>query len=96
MRLRLFVLLFLSAIFGLGTMSAATLVGVVVNGNSGSPISGATVMLREGESTATTNFNGQFRLQCDDNQDGYLIVMCDGVSELRCPRCYRHINSECW
>ena len=85
MRLRLFVLLFLSAIFGLGTMSAATLVGVVVNGNSGSPISGATVMLREGESTATTNFNGQFRLQCDDNQDGYLIVMCDGYQSYGAP-----------
>ncbi|MDE6040756.1 MAG: TonB-dependent receptor [Muribaculaceae bacterium] len=78
MRLRLFLILLLASVFGGATASAATIVGVVVNGNSGSPLSGATVMLRDGDTSATSNFNGQFRLQCDDNADAYLIVMCDG------------------
>ncbi len=78
MRLRLYLMLLLATLVCGATASAATVVGVVVSSASGSPVSGATVMLRDGDATATTNFNGQFRLQCADNQDAYLLVMCDG------------------
>ncbi|MBD5232730.1 MAG: hypothetical protein HDS65_00970 [Bacteroidales bacterium] len=78
MRFRLFLLLTLALACPWLHVEAATLTGVVVNGNSGSPISGATVMLRDGNTQATTNFNGQFRLETPDNIDAFVTVTCDG------------------
>lgn len=78
MKLRLFLLLLVAALWPALTSTAATLTGVVVNGKSGSPVSGATVLLRDHSEQATTNFNGQFRLQTPDNTEGILLVNCDG------------------
>lgn len=77
MRKRLFLLLCLATMLPAIGALAASVVGVVVNGNSGSPLSGATVYLRDGEARTTTNFNGQFRLDAKDGED-YLVVMCEG------------------
>lgn len=78
MKLRLFLLLLVAALWPSLISTAATLTGVVVNGKSGSPVSGATVLLRDHSEQATTNFNGQFRLQTPDNTEGILLVNCDG------------------
>lgn len=78
MKLRLLLLLSVAVVWSTLTCSAATLVGVVVNGNSGSPISGATVLLRDHEAQASTNFNGQFRLETPDDTMAMLIVSSDG------------------
>ncbi len=78
MKLRLFLLLLVATLWPALASNAATLTGVVVNGNSGSPVSGATVLLRDHNAQATTNFNGQFRLAVPDNTEGVLLVNCDG------------------
>ncbi len=59
MKLRLFLLLLVAVLWPSLTCAAATLTGVVVNGDSGSPVSGATVLLRDQNVQASTNFNGQ-------------------------------------
>ena len=66
MKTRLFLLLCLAILLPALGASAETLLGVVVNGNTGSPISGATVTLRDQKVQVTTNFNGQFRLTAPD------------------------------
>lgn len=58
--------------------SAATILGVVVDGTSGSPLSGATVTVRDAKAQAMTNFNGQFRITVPDGTNDYVVVMCDG------------------
>ena len=78
MKLRLFLLLLVAVLWPSLTCAAATLTGVVVNGDSGSPVSGATVLLRDQNVQASTNFNGQFRIDAPDNSDLYLTVTCDG------------------
>lgn len=78
MKLRLFLLLLLASVFPSLSGAAATLTGVVVNGTSGSPVSGATIALRDLTVQASTNFNGQFRLEVPDNTTSYLTVTCDG------------------
>ena len=78
MKLRLFLLLLVTALWPALAGSAATLTGVVVNGKSGSPVSGATVLLRDHNAQALTNFNGQFRLDAPDNSDVMLLVSVDG------------------
>lgn len=78
MRLKLFLLLLLAAIFPSLAQSTSTITGVVVNSNSGSPVSGAVVVLRDLGVTATTNFNGGFRLTADaTGKAEYLVVSCD-------------------
>lgn len=74
-------LLLLAALLcpGLGAI-AATLTGVVVNGNTGSPVSGATILLRDQNVQTGTNFNGQFRLDVADDSDIYMIVNADGFT----------------
>lgn len=80
MKTRLFLLLCLAILLPALGASAETLLGVVVNGNTGSPISGATVTLRDQKVQVTTNFNGQFRLTAPDKtgSDDYVVIMCDG------------------
>ena len=77
MRLKLFLLLLLTAFMPVMAQSTATVVGVVVNGNTGSPVSGATVMLRDAGLTVSTGFNGDFRLTTSAMADDYLTVTCD-------------------
>lgn len=78
MRQRLFILVLLSALWPALLASAATIVGVVVNGSTGSPLSGAYVSVGADGTRVTTNFNGQFRLETADNTDAYIVVSCDG------------------
>lgn len=80
MKFRLFLLLLVATVWPALTSSAATLTGVVVNGNSGSPVSGATVLLRDHNVQALTNFNGQFNMTVPDGIDAYLVVSCDGYT----------------
>lgn len=78
MRKRLFLFGLLLAMWPALSVAAATIVGVVVNGNSGSPLAGAYVTLGADGERATTNFNGQFRIDAPNNADAYLVVVCDG------------------
>lgn len=78
MKFRLFLTLLVAALWPALASSAATLVGVVVNGTSGSPVSGASVVVRDHNEQATTNFNGQFRLTVPDNMDAVVIITADG------------------
>ena len=78
MKFRLFLTLLVAAMWPALAGSAATLVGVVVNGTSGSPVSGASVVVRDHNEQATTNFNGQFRLTVPDNMDAVVIINADG------------------
>ncbi len=78
MKTRLFLLLCLATLIPALGASAATLLGVVVNGDNGSPICGASVMLREHNVQAVTDFNGQFRLNAPDGVNDYIVVMCAG------------------
>ncbi len=78
MRKRLFLFGLLLALWPALSVAAATIVGVVVNGNSGSPLAGAYVTLGADGERATTNFNGQFRIDAPNNADAYLVVVCDG------------------
>ncbi len=77
MKFRLFLCLMLLMASIAPAMQAATVLGVVVNGTNGSPVSGAMVTLSSGTSTST-NFNGQFRLDAPDGTDQTLSVTCDG------------------
>ena len=78
MRFKLFLLLLLTATMPLLAQSTATIVGVVVNGSTGSPVSGATVALRDQGKSTTTSFNGDFRLHADAGTEAVLVVSCDG------------------
>lgn len=77
MKLRLFLLLLLAAMFPSLSSMAATVTGVVVNGNTGAPLSGAYVSLVGTDASVGTNFNGQFRLDIPDGATGRLAVQAD-------------------
>ena len=81
MKLRLFLLMLAAVILPSLSCMAATLTGVVVNGDSGSPLSGATVLLRDSNVQTSTNFNGQFRIEVPDNTDVFVIVSNDGFGD---------------
>ncbi len=76
MRLKLFLFVLLSAIVPMMAQTA-TVTGVVVNSTSGSPLSGASVTLRASGASATTSFNGDFRIVAKPGHE-YVVVMCDG------------------
>ncbi|MDE5628866.1 MAG: carboxypeptidase regulatory-like domain-containing protein [Muribaculaceae bacterium] len=78
MKLRLFLLLIVAALWPALGASAATVLGVVVDGSNGSPVSGATIIARDSNAQAVSNFNGQFRLTLDDAENAYIIVTADG------------------
>lgn len=78
MKLRLFLLLLVAALWPSLTVAAVTLTGVVVNGDSGGPLSGATIQMYGRNEQTVTNFNGQFRISVPDNNDYCLTVSCDG------------------
>ncbi len=77
MKLRLFLLLLLAVAWP-SLADAANVVGVVVNGSNGSPLSGVTVTLRDAGVQTGTNFNGQFRLEAPGSGSDYLAVSADG------------------
>ncbi len=77
MRLRQLFAVLAAVLLSAVPIDAATLVGVVVNGSSGSPLAGAYVSVADTQA-ATTNFNGQFRIDVPDNTNVYLLVTCDG------------------
>ena len=66
MKTRLFLLLCLVTLIPALGASAATILGVVVDSSNGSPLSGATVVLRGQNAQTMTNFNGQFRITAPD------------------------------
>lgn len=78
MKLRLFLYLMLALLSPAMGAHAATVLGVVVNGDNGNPVSGAAVTLRDSGATTTTNFNGHFRLEAASDTEGYLTVVADG------------------
>lgn len=78
MKSRQFILLCLLALLPALGASASTVLGVVVNGTTGSPISGASVLLRGQDSQVSTNFNGQFRINIPEGETDVLVVVCDG------------------
>lgn len=80
MKVKMFLLLMLVALLPATaqTSSTRTITGVVVNSNTGSPISGATVYLRDLGISVTTNFNGDFRVNVPTgSQTDYLVVSSD-------------------
>ncbi|MGN0219448.1 MAG: carboxypeptidase regulatory-like domain-containing protein [Muribaculaceae bacterium] len=77
MRLKLFLLLLLTATLP-SLAQTATVVGVVTDGSNGSPVSGAYVTLQDRGVSATTGFNGDFRVTGVQPGDVYVIVTCDG------------------
>ena len=76
MRLKLFLLALLTAIVPM-VAQTSNVVGVVVNGSTGAPVSGASVSLKNGAS-ATTNFSGEFSLNAQSGSSDILVVTSDG------------------
>lgn len=76
MRLKLFLLALLTAILPMAAQTPLV-AGVVVNAETGAPVSGAAVVLRSSQSSATTNFSGEFSMTARPGTD-MLIVTCDG------------------
>ncbi len=81
MRLKLFLIALLTAIMPMAAQSAV-IVGKVVDSTSGSPVSGATVAIRDKGLAASTNFNGDFRLEGPQTGNTYLTVSKDGYTSL--------------
>ncbi|MDE6332739.1 MAG: carboxypeptidase-like regulatory domain-containing protein, partial [Muribaculaceae bacterium] len=77
MRLKLFLLLLLSAAMSM-TAQTATVTGMVVNSNSGSPVSGATVSIRE--KAADSGLGGDFRMSGITPGTQYVTVTCEGYA----------------
>jgi len=76
MRLKLLLAMLLAVILP-AVAQTSRIVGVVVNGSTGAPVSGATVTLRSQGGLATTNTSGDFTLKANPGTD-YLLVQMDG------------------
>ena len=77
MRLKLFLFALLAAIIP-AVAQTSNVVGVVVNGSTGSPVSGASVVLRQSGAHATTNFSGDFSINASQGATDLLVITCDG------------------
>ncbi len=77
MRLKLFLLVLLAAVLP-GVAQTSNVVGVVLNGSTGSAVSGATVTLRNGDKSTQTSFSGNFAISAAAGSYDYLLVTCDG------------------
>lgn len=75
MRLKLLLTMLLAAIIP-AMAQTSRVVGVVVNGSTGAPVSGAQVSLRNQGAVTTTNISGEFSLKAKAGGD-YLLVTCD-------------------
>ncbi|MDE6161715.1 MAG: carboxypeptidase-like regulatory domain-containing protein, partial [Muribaculaceae bacterium] len=75
MRLKLFLLMLLASTLAM-TAQTTRLTGQVVNGTSGTPVSGATVSA--GGNSVATGFNGDFTISGLNAGNAYLIVTADG------------------
>ncbi len=76
MRLKLLLTMLIAAILPALAQTSAV-VGVVVNGSTGAPVSGAKVSLRSQGVEATTNLAGDFTLKAASGSD-YLLVTATG------------------
>ncbi len=77
MKLKLFLLVLLSAWLPMMAQTGSV-TGTVVNSTSGSPVTGASVMLRAAGASTMTSFDGSFNLSDLPLGREYLVVMCDG------------------
>lgn len=77
MRLKLFLLVLLATI--LPTVAqTSNVVGVVLNGSTGSPVGGAQVTLRSGGKSTQTSQSGNFAMSAPAGTSDYLVIACDG------------------
>ena len=77
MRLKLFLLVLLTALLP-SLAQTSNVVGVVLNGSTGSPVSGAYVSLRGADKTVQSTFSGNFALSAEAGGSDYLVITCDG------------------
>ena len=77
MRLKLFLLVLLTALLP-SMAQTSNVVGVVLNGSTGSPVSGAYVSLRGADKTVQSTFAGNFALSAPAGGTDYLVITCDG------------------
>ncbi|MDO5394330.1 MAG: TonB-dependent receptor [Bacteroidales bacterium] len=77
MRLKLFLFALLAAVVPM-VAQTSTIVGVVVNGSTGAPVSGASVRLQQSGLSASTNFSGDFSLRANGGTSDLLLISCDG------------------
>lgn len=81
MRLKLFLLLLISATFPIFAQTVR-LQGVVVDASTGAPVNGATISLRsQGLGTASAN-NGDFVIPGSKAGSDYVIISCDGYEPI--------------
>jgi len=77
MRLKLFLLVLLATV--LPTVAqTSNVVGVVLNGSTGSPVGGAQVTLRSDGKSTQTSQSGNFALSARSGSSDYLVIACDG------------------
>lgn len=79
MRQRLLSLLVLAVLIACPGVFASTVVGVITDASTGSPLYGASVVLTDRQAQAVTNFNGQFRLDAEPGS-AVMVVTCDGFT----------------
>ena len=77
MRLKLFLLVLLTALLP-SLAQTSNVVGVVLNGTTGSPVSGAYVTLRGADKTVQSTYSGNFAFSTSAGGTDYLVVTCDG------------------
>lgn len=80
MKFKLFLLLLLSTVLQSWAQSA-TVTGVVVDANTGAPISGATVMLRDQGLAVTSGLSGDFRISAAKPGSDVLVALAFGYSD---------------
>ena len=80
MRLKLFLPVLLAALMPSFAQNS-NVVGVVLNGSTGSPVSGAYVKLRGADKTTQSTFTGNFSISAPAGGTDYLIVTCDGFED---------------
>ena len=77
MRLKVFLLVLLAAILP-SWAQTSNVVGVILNGSTGSPVSGAYISLRGACKTVQSSFSGNFAMSAPAGGTDYLVVTCDG------------------
>lgn len=77
MRQKLLLLVAAASALGAGAQTAQ-MRGLVENGTTGSPISGATVSINNQGISSTTGFNGDFTLSGLKDGPAYVTITCDG------------------